>query len=238
MNKFWDDELPASYYDDNLISGLNKNRGIQANWHNITFQKVKSLMPQTGKHLDYACGPGSFIGNYLNLDSVGVDISINQINVANSKYSDKGKFLLDVDFDFNDYQNYFDVVTVIGLLEYLDDKETKNLINNLNSTLKDNGKIIFTTPNYGGLMKYLEKIMHFLGPVDYSSQNITNYNQRKLKQLFSEYSDNRVEINRFLNLGITFSVINLILASKLVMLIDKFSLNKKGFLFVVEVYKR
>jgi len=238
MNKFWDDELPASYYDDNLISGLNKNRGIQANWHNITFQKVKSLMPQTGKHLDYACGPGSFIGNYLNLDSVGVDISINQINVANSKYSDKGKFLVDVDFDFNDYQNYFDVVTVIGLLEYLDDKETKNLINNLNSTLKDNVKIIFTTPNYAGLMKYLEKIMHFLGPVDYSSQNITNYNQRKLKQLFSEYSDNRVEINRFLNLGITFSVINLILASKLVMLIDKFSLNKKGFLFVVEVYKR
>ena len=88
MNKFWDDELPASYYDDNLISGLNKNRGIQANWHNITFQKVKSLMPQTGKLLDYACGPGSLIGNYLNLDSVGVDISINQINVANSKYSD------------------------------------------------------------------------------------------------------------------------------------------------------
>ena len=211
MNKFWDDELPASYYDDNLISGLNKNRGIQANWHNITFQKVKSLMPQAGKHLDYACGPGSFIGNYLNLDSVGVDISTNQINVANSKYSKKGKFLVGVDFDFNDYQNYFDVVTVIGLLEYLDDKETKKLINNLSSTLKDNGKIIFTTPNYGGLMKYLEKIMHFLGPVDYSSQNISNYNQRKLQQLFLEYSDRRVEINRFLNLGVTFSVINLVL---------------------------
>ena len=30
-------------------------------------------------HLDYACGPGMFIGNYTNCNSIGFDISHNQM---------------------------------------------------------------------------------------------------------------------------------------------------------------
>ena len=40
------------------------------------------MMTLKGKHLDFACGPGTFIGNYLSLDSIGVDISVKQINFA------------------------------------------------------------------------------------------------------------------------------------------------------------
>ena len=41
MDSFWDKVLPADYYDRVLNNGLAKNRGIQSNWHNITFLKVK-----------------------------------------------------------------------------------------------------------------------------------------------------------------------------------------------------
>ena len=45
-------------------------------------------------HLDYACGPGTFIGNYKLNNSIGVDISLKQINFANEKYFDKGDFFI------------------------------------------------------------------------------------------------------------------------------------------------
>ena len=74
MNTFWDDKLPPDYYDTVLTTGLVKKRGIQSNWHNTTFLNVKKL-PALKNHLDYACGPGSFIGIYLDKDCIGVDIS-------------------------------------------------------------------------------------------------------------------------------------------------------------------
>ena len=70
MNQFWDSALPQNYYDKVVVDGLNNGRGIQANWHNITFSKICKLISDSGPHLDYACGPGTFIGNYLNKGSV------------------------------------------------------------------------------------------------------------------------------------------------------------------------
>ena len=35
------------------------------------------------------------------------------------------------DFDFNQYKNYFESITAIGLLEYLDDKETILFLNQM-----------------------------------------------------------------------------------------------------------
>ena len=57
MNEFWNEELPPGYYDNILEKGLKLNRGIQANWHNQTFLKIKSLINFDDFHLDYACGP-------------------------------------------------------------------------------------------------------------------------------------------------------------------------------------
>ena len=82
MNNFWTDILEPGYYDKILINGLEKKRGIQANWHNLTFMHISQFLNPSMKHLDYACGPGTFIGNYSFSKSVGVDISDKQINFA------------------------------------------------------------------------------------------------------------------------------------------------------------
>ena len=237
MDEFWDNKLPPSYYDENLLNGLNKNKGIQANWHNLTFEKIMMEMPKVGNHLDYACGPGSFIGNYLNLNSIGVDISKNQISFANSKYQDKGTFYEKRDFDFLDYKEYFDVITVIGLLEYLNEEEALELIENLYTTLKNNGKILFTTPNYGSLMKYLEKIMHHLGPIDYSSQNKSKYTYKKINAVFKKNNKGVISVYKFLNLGIIFSLLSINTGKRVVNFIDKLFFNKKGFLFLIKIEK-
>ena len=44
--------MPPGYYDKILKDGLQKSRGIQANWHNITFTKIQKLIHPNDKHLD------------------------------------------------------------------------------------------------------------------------------------------------------------------------------------------
>ena len=82
MSNFWDEQFPHDYYDKNLLKGLSINRGLQSNWHNITFLLVKKNIKTNANHLDYACGPGSFIGLYLENNCIGVDISKKQIEYA------------------------------------------------------------------------------------------------------------------------------------------------------------
>ena len=85
MNDFWENQLESGYYDKILTKGKQKNSGIQSNWHNLTFQKISAYLKKEDVHIDYACGPGSFIGLYSISKSIGLDISMKQINYA--KYS-------------------------------------------------------------------------------------------------------------------------------------------------------
>ena len=93
------------------------------------------------------------------------DLSHNQVNFANIKYSQKENFILIEEFDFDQFSNKFDIVTVLGLIEFLSNQEIKNLINKIDKTLKVGGKIILTTPNFKGIMQVLEKIQNNLGSV-------------------------------------------------------------------------
>ena len=82
MNDFWESTLESGYYDKVLSEGLKKNKGIQPNWHNITFLHIKKYIKNNHKHLDFACGPGTFIGRYVTAQSIGVDIASAQIEYA------------------------------------------------------------------------------------------------------------------------------------------------------------
>ena len=159
MNDFWEHQVEPGYYDKILNDGLIKKRGIQSNWHNLTFLKMSRFISSEKNHLDFACGPGTFIGKYLSSRSIGVDISKLQIDYAKNKYGSIGEFYTNENFEMNNYDEEFDVVTVIGLLEFINEDQTIELLNNLNSVTRPGGKLYFTTPNYNGLMFLLEKIV-------------------------------------------------------------------------------
>ena len=121
MQDFWKN-LDAGYYDKILTSGLEQNRGLQAGWHNITFTTITSKIGKNKNHLDYACGPGTLIGKFSENNSVGVDISSKQIIYAQKKYGDKGEFFELEGFKVDQYKNYFEIITVLGLIEFIDNK--------------------------------------------------------------------------------------------------------------------
>ena len=44
MSNFWDSEFPTGYYDKIFHQGLLEDRGIQTNWHNLTFKKIDEII--------------------------------------------------------------------------------------------------------------------------------------------------------------------------------------------------
>jgi len=205
MNEFWIEDLEAGYYDKALNNGLRKKRGIQSNWHNTTFKKVSNQI-KNEIHLDYACGPGSLVGIYTNATSICVDISTKQINYGKEKYGNRAKFYDLENFKFGDYKNYFETITLLGLLEFIDEDESINLINNLYSMLKPGGRIILTTVNFRSGITLLEKIQSLITNVKYSNQFVTKHNKDTLESLFKKTKFNDFEIQKYMNFGIFFSV--------------------------------
>ena len=236
MDKFWN-ELEVGYYDKAISQGMKKGRGIQANWHNLTFLKVKKLLSANESHLDYACGSGTFIGRYLNQNSIGVDISKSQIDYAQKKYNKNSRFLTVDEFNFKDYKNSFDTITVLGLFEFIDDDEVNHLLNKFYSLLKDGGKIIITTPNFNKLLSLALKFSRSLGYVDYSIEHNKRVGINSMNKLFIASQFEKVTISKIINLGIFFSFINIKLGTFIEKIIENLFRNNIGFLYLIEIRK-
>ena len=237
MSEFWKESIDGGYYDKVLTLGLSKNKGIQANWHNLTFLKVKNYLDSNKKHLDYACGSGTLIGLYSEAESIGFDISERQIQYANKKYNQKANFYLISELNFEKNLNKYDVITVLGLLEFLDNRGNIEIINNLHTLLKPNGKLILTTPNFTSTMYLLEKLINIIGGVSYQSQHINKLNKSKLSLLLNQTNFNKIKVQKIINFPVFLSFINIKLAVKFNSLVEKISNNKVGYLLLAELTK-
>ena len=237
MSEFWENKIQTGYYDKIVKDGLLKNQGIQPNWHIQTFKEISKCIDNHDKHLDFACGPGTFIGLFSNGNSIGTDISKNQIDYAKDTYSTKGTFLYLEEFNFNSYQNKFDVITILGLIEFIGDNEIIDLLDKLFTCLKPGGKLILTTQNYRGGVIILEKLINLLGKTDYKNQHINRFNKNRLKKLLSQSSFNDLEIIKFMNFGIFSSFFRLKVAETSLSLVGRIFNDFSGFMLKVELKK-
>jgi 2-polyprenyl-3-methyl-5-hydroxy-6-metoxy-1,4-benzoquinol methylase len=237
MSEFWNENLDIGYYDKILTTGLKNNRGIQANWHNLTFLKVKKYLNSNIKHLDYACGSGTLIGVYSEADSIGYDISSRQVVYANTNYKQKANFYMTDELDYLKNENKYDVITVLGLLEFLSTEDNIDIINNLHGLLKPNGKLILTTPNFTSTMFLLEKIVNLIGGISYENQHISKLNKAKLEKLLNKTKFKIINVDKFINFPVFLSFISIKFATPLNNLIEKVTFNKCGYLLMAELKK-
>jgi len=234
-SEFWEDSIPLGFYDLISKEGIINGRGLQSFWHLQTYKQVSKYVMDSQIHLDYACGSGFFINYCKNKDSIGVDISINQIKYAKQTYPEYSFYSL-LEFDISNF-GPFDTITVLGLLEYLTDDEIHKLVKILLSNLKKGGKIIFTTPNYKNSMRFIEFISNIFGGLDYSEVNINKLTMEKVRNIFKKYNSATTNVKKIHNFGVLFSIINHKIANSVELFIEKLFKNSFGFLLLIEMEK-
>lgn len=236
-NNFWNEELSSGFYDEIYFEGVETQRGIRSLWHHLTFLKVSEYIESPNRHLDFACGPGTFLGNFSERNSVGVDISSNQINFAKKKYKKSNYYDLD-EFDFSEYKESFKLITVLGLFEFINDDEIDELMKKFKYCLKKEGKIVVTTPNFSFTMEIMIKLLKLFTGVDYSGMYVNKFNKKKISEFKSKYIDFEIQDKKLLNIGVFFGIINFSFAKKIHKFIEAISQSRFGFLSIIVLEKR
>lgn len=113
----------------------------------VTVNQVISRLPNKGKVLDVGCFNGfvldKIMDRKLNLSLYGVDASLECVKFCKSKGHNVLQADLEKTLPYDD--GHFDVIIGLEVIEHLAD--TDFFIKELKRILKDNGKIILTTPN-------------------------------------------------------------------------------------------
>lgn len=187
--------IEAGYYD----RVFHKRAGIQSKWHHLKFAAVRERIGAGARHLDIACGPGTFIGTIGGtVDSTGVDVAAPQIAHARAAYGSDRK-IFDIvrpgEFPYGD--GAFDVATCIELLEHLTPAEGRDLLVEAKRVIRPGGVLLLTTPDYGGAWPILEWILNRAGGISYEDQHITHYTRSSLKLFLEQAGFEDVKVGRY-----------------------------------------
>jgi SAM-dependent methyltransferase len=190
------EQIPLGYYDAVFL----REKGVQSKWHQIKFARLRTYLKGLTYHLDIGCGPGTFIGTlgegHL---SVGIDISDSQIDYARKRYGTFNKRFERIDGDLELFRDgQFDVVTVIELVEHLLPEQNERLLQEASRVLRPGGRLVVSTPNYGGLWPKVESLVNRLGRISYSDQHVTHFTRASLHELLGRFGLNNVSVSTYM----------------------------------------
>lgn len=191
--------IPIGYYDE----VFRRNRGIQSKWHHTKFARIARNIHEGDRHLDIGCGPGTFIGTLPGeVASVGVDISSEQIEYAKRRYGGPGHIFQVVEpgplpFDSGE----FDVVTSIELIEHLTICQSRDHLSQAVRVLRPGGRLLLSTPNYGGFWPLLEWLLNRNAEVSYEKQHITHFRAKTLYGLLSQAGLSEIAVHPYQSLA-------------------------------------
>lgn len=189
------DSIETGYYDH----VFRKQAGIQSKWHHLKFARIRSHLHPPLRHLDVACGPGTFIGTLdESINSVGVDIAAEQLDYARATYASAQKRFELIDagkLPFPD--NSFDAVTCIELVEHLERDDSVQLATEMKRVLRPGGNLVLTTPDYGGAWPMLEWVVNRVGGVSYEDQHITRFTRSSLGAMLEQAGFKEPQVERY-----------------------------------------
>lgn len=173
-------EIPAGFYD----RVYRQRDGVRYCWHDLKFRAVQACLARVGRVLDVGCGPGTFIGNYLQgTESFGLDISAAQIEYATRTYgSSTHRFSTQPLTSVCEAGERFDAVTAIELIEHLSPDNALQVLTEARTLLAPGGLLVLTTPNYRSLWPLIEFGVNAVSAVAYEEQHINKYSRGRLRE--------------------------------------------------------
>ncbi|MDA1324503.1 MAG: class I SAM-dependent methyltransferase [Proteobacteria bacterium] len=187
--------IETGYYD----RVFRKCAGIQSKWHHQKFAHIRDRIGPATRHLDIACGPGTFIGTIgETVESTGVDVAASQIEYARAAYgSDRKHFDIVQPGKLPYGDSAFDVATCVELLEHLTPAEGQALLLEAKRVIRPGGVLLLSTPDYGGAWPLLEWILNRRGSVSYEDQHITHFTQSRLTSFLEQAGFENVKVERY-----------------------------------------
>jgi 2-polyprenyl-3-methyl-5-hydroxy-6-metoxy-1,4-benzoquinol methylase len=177
------ESIPPGYYDH----VFHRSRGAQSKWHHLKFERVTREIASYRRVLDIGCGPGTFVGSLdANHDTLGVDVSGQQVAYANLRYgSPQRAFHHGTVAELPDSVGEFDAVTAIELIEHLSPADVKDTLEAAVALLRPGGRLVVTTPNFGGVWPLVEWSLNRFGDVDYELQHTNKFTRSSLAVLIT-----------------------------------------------------
>lgn len=129
-------------------------------------EKVLNMLPDgTGLHiLDLACGPGIMIKGLrkMNYRVTAIDAAPDMVALAQAVAGDDSQVTCQVGdaYGLSVPNKAFDIVTAMGLIEYLDDEP--KYLKETNRILKDGGTAIITYPNVWSPWRMWNRVLRAL----------------------------------------------------------------------------
>ena len=193
------DSIPVGYYD----AVYRRARGVQSKWHHLKFDRFREELAGFGRHLDIGCGPGTFIASLgPEHDSAGVDIAPGQIAYACEHYGAPHRRFRAIEGGRLPFAaGSFDAVTVIELIEHLPAEDNLALLGEALGLLRPGGKLLVSTPNYGGLWPLVEALVNRLGATSYADQHITRYDRTALRDLLVRAGGTEISVGAYMGLA-------------------------------------
>jgi SAM-dependent methyltransferase len=192
----YDKAIPAGFYDEIY----QRRTGVRFFWHDLNFRAVAARLEGAATVLDIGCGPGTFIGNYLDgVDCLGIDFSAPQIDYANRRYGTAGhRFSTQA---LAGLDGGFDAITMIELIEHLPPAEARRLLAEARGLLLPGGRLVVTTPNYRSLWPVIEWGVNLVSSVSYEQQHINKYGRGRLAAELAEAGYGQVTVGTAVGLA-------------------------------------
>jgi ubiquinone/menaquinone biosynthesis C-methylase UbiE len=151
------------------------------------------IKPNSGERiLDIGCGPADIL-KFLpdDIEYIGIDFNEMYIKAAKKQYQNRGTFILGNVNNLSEYFNeFFDVVIIIGVIHHLSDNDAKHLIQCANNILREKGRLITLDNIDGDYIGLINKIALKLDRGNFIREEMS------YTQLFAPFSKVKTHIKK------------------------------------------
>jgi 2-polyprenyl-3-methyl-5-hydroxy-6-metoxy-1,4-benzoquinol methylase len=191
--------IPPGYYD----TVFHRAHGAQSKWHHLKFARVTQEIAGRSRHLDIGCGPGTFIGQLpADATAVGIDLSARQIEYARARYGSESRAFYNCTMDrLPAHLDGFDAITAVELIEHLSPEEVKVALESAVERLVPGGKLVLTTPNFGGVWPLVEALLNRAATVTYEMQHTNKFTRSSLAVLLTMLGLREVRVATYLGVA-------------------------------------
>jgi predicted TPR repeat methyltransferase len=157
-------DLFAKEYEDKAISDNYRAFDKISKW------AIRKIKLDRAYILDLGCGTGLSSINFFekNYEVIGIDISQKMLDEA-KRFPYKKLICQDLEEDLKVENNYFDIITLVGVMEYI--KNPRKLFIEIKNKLKKTGIFLLTVPSKKS------KILNL---------DIFKYSENEIEEIFSK----------------------------------------------------